>query len=177
MLEMFKKNKVMKISAITGIMVILCSIAFAAAPAATTSSDKFDNRISLLRHIMKLSIVVMANQTTISSDDAKSILPVLKSISQTGKGISEEQAKNYVLQLQSTYSPSIAEAVNKVRLPEIDADIKEKLNNPAIRARIQNALTRMAEHNRRLDGREGFRGPGMRAFDKLITFFEDTANN
>lgn len=172
MLEMFKKNKVMKITAITGIMVILCSIAFAVTPAATTSDDKLDNRISLMRNIMKLSIVVMANQTTITADDAKSVLPVLKSIRQTGKGISEEQAKNFETQLQSAYSPVIAKAVNVVRLPEIDSDIKEKLNNPAVRAKIHNILNRISDNHR---GFAGQRGPGARAFDKLITFFEETA--
>lgn len=172
MFEMFKKNKVMKITAITGILVILCSIAFAVTPTATTSDDKLDNRISLMRNIMKLSIVVMANQTTITADDAKSVLPVLKSIRQAGKGISEEQAKQFEIQLQSAYSPILNKAVNLVRLPEIDTDIKEKLNNPVVRTKIHNFIIRASDNHHGFAGRKG---PGIRAFDKLIAFFEETA--
>ena len=63
-----------RIFTITGVAAILCCIAFAAVtPAVSFVNEKLDHRIALMRDIVKLSIVVMANQTPISSEEAKRV--------------------------------------------------------------------------------------------------------
>lgn len=173
MLEKFKKSKMVRIITITTAIAILCSIAFAVTPTASTINKNLDNRLVLMRDIVKLSIVVMANQTPINADEAKTILPVLKDIRQQGMKITEEQAKSLDIQFHSALSANLEKAVTLVRLPEMDADVKAKLNDPALRTRIHQAIACAVEKGRIT----GSKGHGLKAFNKLIDFFELTASN
>ena len=123
------------------------------------AQEPYDNRITLGREVVKLAIVVMANQTPVTATDATGILPVLEEIRAQDK-ISEEQAAVLHAKLYNALSSPLKEAVNVVRLPE---------PRPEAKARIQQFL------ERRRPGNPAKYGPGSHAFDRLVEFFENTA--
>ncbi|MHB0938393.1 MAG: hypothetical protein ACYDCO_25965 [Armatimonadota bacterium] len=119
----------------------------------------YANRVTLARDVFKLAIVVMANQTPISAKDAAQVVPALEAI-RAEEVITEEEAAQLDAQLLSALSPELRSAVEKVRLPEPDPDV---------RARMQ----QFAE--RRAPGNPARYGPGSRAFGRLLEFFKQTA--
>jgi hypothetical protein len=123
------------------------------------AQETYDNRLALGRDVAKLAIVVMANQTSITASDAAAILPVLRAV----KGpdiITEAQAADFNAQLLAALSPSLQDAVAKVRLPE---------PKPEMRTRVQQFL------QRRHPGNPAKFGPPSHAYDRLIEFFVNIA--
>lgn len=123
------------------------------------AEEDYAQRITLARDVVKLGIVVMANQTPITAADAKAVLPVLQAI-RTPETMTEELAARLDEQLLSVLSPAMQDAVKVVRLPE---------PRPEARERALEFLTR------RHIGNPAKYGPGSRAFDRLVEFFSQTA--
>lgn len=119
----------------------------------------FTNRMTLGRDVVKLAIVVMANQTPITRDDARAILPALQAIRENDV-ITEENALTLDAGLMNALSSPLRQAVDVVRMPQ------PKAENHAF-------LQRMAAHHH--PGNPAKYGPSSIAFDHLLEFFQETA--
>ena len=142
-----------------GILIGLLGIGIGTAFSTAGAQEVFTNRATLTKDVIKLAIVVMANQTPITPADATAILPALQAI-KAENVIGEDKAATLDTQLHSAFSPAIESGVKVVRLPEL---------KPKVKSRLQ----KLAE-------RRGFRnpakyGPSSRAFDRLVEFFQQTA--
>ncbi len=123
------------------------------------AAENYANRLALGRNVVKLAIVVMANQTPITASDAQSVLPALDAI-QAENRITEESAAALDARLLNALSPALRQAVQVVRLPEPDPEVKAR-------------ALRFAERHR-LDNPAKY-GPSSRAFDRLVEFFQQAA--
>ena len=123
------------------------------------AQETYTHRVALGRDVVKLAIVVMANQTPITPSDATAILPVLQAI-KAPEVMNEELAAELDGKLQAALSDPLKQAVSMVRLPE---------PKPEARARIQQFLERRRPSN------PAKYGPTSRAFERLVEFFAATA--
>ncbi len=128
-----------------------------------SAQEDYTDRRTLARDIVKLAIVVMANQTPISQADAQAVLPVLKDI-RAQMPLSEESAATLDANLTQSYSPTLKAAVGVVRLPDMSQDL-----NPEKLSRLHQMMERFRANNPTQEG------PVKKMFDRLITFFENTA--
>lgn len=133
------------------------------------AQESFTNRRTLARDIVKLAIVVMANQTSISAVEAQSVLPVLQAI-RTQDAFTEDSALTWDGKLHSALSPSLESAVDVVRLPDMRSDVQAMLKDPAKMSRLQQWLARRRMQHLAKNGLVA------RAFDHLIAFFAETAS-
>jgi uncharacterized protein HemY len=146
--------------AIAGAALALLAIGLVAARTWAAANEDYTNRLSLGRDVVKLAVVAMANQTPIAAGDAQAVLPMLEQV-RAQEAMTEERAAQLDGQLQKALSAPLREAVGKVRLPEPRPDAREFV------------LHRWSEHPRA--GNPAKYGPASVAFDRLIAFFRDTA--
>ncbi|MHB9026728.1 MAG: hypothetical protein ACYC7E_21565 [Armatimonadota bacterium] len=144
---------------IGGLILALAGVGVAAFYTHAAAQESYANRVTLGRDVVKLAIVVMANQTPVTAADARAILPVLEDIRSREK-IDEEAAAQLAADLQSALSAPLQSAVDVVRLPE---------PKPEARA----FMLRMAERHHFANPAKY--GPPSHAFDRLVEFFEKTA--
>ena len=142
-----------------GVLLALLAVGIGTAFSRAGAQEVFTNRATLTKDVIKLAIVVMANQTPITQADATAILPKLLAI-KAEDVISETQAAQLDAQLHSAFSPVIESAVSVVRLPELKPKVKNRLQQLAARRGYRNP----AKY-----------GPASRAFDRLLEFFQQTA--
>jgi hypothetical protein len=88
-----------------------------------TEKASAPGRALLAQDVMKLGIVVMANQTPITQADAKAVLPILEKLqAERGgpgperAGLDDEAAADLDAQLKAALSPKLRAAVDAVRL-------------------------------------------------------------
>jgi hypothetical protein len=125
----------------------------------------FEQRVGLGKDVAKLAIVVMANQTPITSADAQAVLPVLKELRDAKMPISEATAQALDGKLQAAFSPTLKQAVSVVRLPEPTVEQRE-----AIRGKVQERMARGGKG----DMARGHMMMKM-GLNRLIDFFETAA--
>lgn len=120
----------------------------------------YTNRRELGRDVVKLGILVVANQNPITPDDARRILPVLEAI-RAEDAITEANALKLDADLRAALGPALGPAMARVRLPEAPPELREKVIARAERMGIANPARQ---------------GRTARAFDRLIGFFAAVAN-
>ena len=141
-------------------LAVLLGIGATAIVAHAQDTTSHANRIALGRDLVKLGIVVMANQTPITQADAQAVLPALTAM-RAPNTLPEANAATLDANLLSALPAGLRQAVSVVRLPEPSDAQKERFH----------AL--LARHH--LAGNPLKTGPGSKVFDHLVSFFSDTA--
>jgi hypothetical protein len=126
---------------------------------AQAGDQDWANRLTLGRNVVKLAVVVMANQTPISQADAQAVLPALQAIRNTDK-ITEMNAATLSSKLLHALPAGLGAAVETVRLPEPRPEVRQLALRRAGEMNLQNP----AAH-----------GPSALAFGRLVQFFSDVA--
>jgi hypothetical protein len=144
-------------------------------------------RVLLDENVMKLAVVVMANQTPITQADAQAVLPVLESMQarleeqrQTAQGPDDAAAAELDARLLAALSPKLQQAVGVVRLLVPAAPPAPA--GPAVGGPPPGGAGQGMREGGRPGGpggphgRGGPGGPmGMRMLGPLVDFFRSTA--
>jgi hypothetical protein len=141
-------------------LAVLLGIGATAIVAHAQAQERHENRVALGRDLVKLGIVVMANQTPITPSDAQAVLPALQAMREKDT-LSEADAAALDANLQAALPSTLRQAVQVVRLPEPSAEQQ---------ARFHAFMTR-----RHTSGNPLKSGPGSKAFNHLVQFFADAA--
>jgi len=117
-------SAVRRCSRVAGVAIALvAATGFTVAARGEAEKASAPGRALLAEDVMKLGIVVMANQTPITQADAKAVLPILERLQaerggrgRERAGLDDEAAADLDAQLRAALSPKLRAAVEAVRL-------------------------------------------------------------